>query len=80
MRAPTVPSDLLLFLDVHRVLAQPGAKLAELQLLAAHLPPEGVVVIAGLLAHEEHGLDFLLALTAALGHGFTCSPDASTRD
>jgi hypothetical protein len=60
---------------MHRVLAQTGAELAELQLFAARLPAERVVVIARLLAHEEHGFHFLLPL-AGLRHDVTYYPNA----
>src|SRR4051794_3926378 len=59
------PSLLLLF-GVQGVLAQARAVLHELQLFAAGLPPERVVVVAGLVAHEKHGLDLFLALCHGL--------------
>src|SRR5215213_5048117 len=55
---------LLLLFSMHRVLAKPGAEFAELQLLPAHLAAKSVVVIAGLVAHEEHRFDLLLAFAA----------------
>src|SRR5688572_10385429 len=54
---------------MQRVLAQARAVLLELQLLAAHLAPQRIVMVAGLLAHEKHGLHFFLTFT--LSHGTT---------
>src|SRR6476469_962464 len=55
---------LLLLLRVHRVLAQPRAELADLQLFATRFALDRVVVVAGFLAHEEHGFNFLLSFTS----------------
>ena len=67
--SPLPPSAFLLLLlfGVHRVLAQAGAVLLQLQLLAAGLATERVVVIARLLADEEHGFDFLLSFSSSHG-------------
>src|SRR5688572_12278599 len=55
------PRSTLLFLfRMQRVFAEAGAVLAQLQLFAAHLAPQCVVVVAGLLTDEEHGFDLLL--------------------
>ena len=55
---------LLLLLNVSRMLAQAGAEFAELQLLAAGLATQCVVVIAGLFADQKDDFFFLF-----LGHG-----------
>ena len=52
---------------MHRVLAEAGAELLELELFAARLATQSVVMIAGFLADEEHGFDFLFSF--ACGHG-----------
>ena len=44
-----------------------GQYLLELQLLAARLAAERVVVVAGLVADEKHGFDLLLAFGHPLG-------------
>src|SRR5262245_48249419 len=53
--------DLLLLLHVHRVLAEPRAVFLQLELFAPRLAPEGVVVIAGLLANQKHCFGLLFA-------------------
>src|SRR3954452_13051091 len=58
---------LLLLFGVHRVLAEAGAEFLELELFAARLATQSVVVIAGFLANEEYGFDFLFSF--ACGHG-----------
>jgi hypothetical protein len=58
---------LLLLFRVHRVFAEAGAEFFELQLFAAHFATERVVVIAGFLADEEYGFDFLFSFSS--GHG-----------
>jgi hypothetical protein len=50
------------------VLAQPRRKLAELQLLAARLASNRVIVVAGLVADEKHGFDLPFTFTT-FGHG-----------
>jgi hypothetical protein len=45
------------------VLTEARAEFAELQLLAARLATDRVIVIAGLLANEEHSFDLALALS-----------------
>src|SRR5262245_7970636 len=66
--SPLTPrrSLLLLLFRVHRVLAEARAELLELQLLAARLATQGVVVITGFLADEVNGFDFLFSFS---GHG-----------
>lgn len=54
--------SLLLLLGMQRVPAKAGAVFFQLQLLAARLASDGVVVVAGLLANEENRLDFFLRL------------------
>jgi hypothetical protein len=66
---PLTLDQLLFLFRVQRVLAQARAVLLELQLLAAHLAPQRVIVIAGFLANEKHGFDFLFALTLSHGRG-----------
>ncbi len=57
--------DLLLLFEVQRVPAKAWAVLLQLQLLTPRLTDDGVVVISRLLADEENGFGFFLAL----GHG-----------
>ena len=52
---------------MHRVLAETGAVLLELQLFAAHLATERVVMVACFLADEEHGFDFLFSFSSSHG-------------
>src|SRR5262245_45761824 len=64
-RAGQRPPTLLLLLRVERVLAETRAVLLQLELLAAGLPPQDVVLVARLFADEENDFGFLLTL----GHG-----------
>ena len=57
--------SLLFLFRMQRVLAKARAVLFQLQLFAAHLPPQRVVVIAGFLAHEKDGFALFLALCHA---------------
>ena len=43
------------------MLAKAGAVFLQLEFFAAELAPDGVVVIAGLFANQEDGLDLLLS-------------------
>ena len=52
---------------MHRVLAEAGAELFELELFAARLATQCVVVITGFLADEVDGFDF--SFSFACGHG-----------
>jgi hypothetical protein len=66
--ATTGRGFLLLFLFcVHRVLAEAGAEFLELELFAARFPTQSVVVIAGFLADEEYGFDFLFSFSSSHG-------------
>src|SRR3989304_4374377 len=57
---------LLLFLfRMRSVPAEAWRILRKLQLLAAHLAAQRVVIVAGLVADEKHGLHLLLFLTAS---------------
>ena len=61
-RHSALDSGLLLFLSVHRVLAEAGAELLELELFAARLATQSVVVIAGFLADEKDRFNLFLSL------------------
>ena len=60
---------LLLLFRVHRVLAEAGAELVELELFAARLATQSVIVIAGFLADEKYGFDFLFSFSSSHGGG-----------
>jgi hypothetical protein len=51
------------------VLAEAGAELLEFKLFAARLATQSVVVIAGFLADEEYGFDFLFSFSSSHGGG-----------
>jgi hypothetical protein len=71
LRPPdTFGKPLLFLLGMHGVLAQPLVELAQLEFLAPWLPPQGVIVIAGFVAHQKHGFRFLFALS----HDFLLRP------
>lgn len=69
---------LLLFLDVQRVLAQAGTVLHQLQLFAAWLALQRVVMGAGLFTDEKHGFGFLLTLGHCGNSDFTWSGSKET--
>jgi hypothetical protein len=60
--APETQRDLLLLFGVLGMLAQPGAVFLDIQLLAAGLSTQRVVVIAGLFAHQKDDFRLFLAL------------------
>ena len=52
---------------MHRVLLQPRAELAELQLLATRLATQRVVMVARLITDEVDRFDFLFSLASSHG-------------
>ena len=59
--ASWIQPNLLLLLDMHCMLPQPGTELLNTKLLSTRSSLKGVVVISGFLAHQVDDL-FLLAL------------------
>src|SRR5689334_4967881 len=64
-----LPPLLLLLFRVHGVLTKTRAELLQLELFAARLATQRVIVITGFLADEVDGFDFLFSFSGSHGGG-----------